>query len=313
MSGLTHTPDVIIAADWSVDPRKRWRSTIVRAGERWRLHAAEEVGNGLLRDVLAQAGAEGRSLVGFDFPIGVPAAYASLAKVDCFRTLLAGVGRAPPWDRFWEAVDPRDAPSVHQPLYPSRNGVKGSVKKAALAAGVGVSSFDTLKRRVDRDQNAECMFWALGAKQVGKACLSGWREELQPALGAVRLWPFDGVLPALLEAPGVVVAEIYPAASMRRLGLRLDGKKSDCDARRRAAGALRAAADALGCAVERDAVSQIETGFALGGDDAFDACVAALAMLDVVTLYAREDEPPDDAARTTEGWILGVNAQRNTG
>lgn len=297
-------PDTIIAADWSVDPRKRWRSTITHDGSGWTLHPAERVGANLLRDAIADSGV--RTLVGFDFPIGMPMAYAKCAGVDCFRTLLAGVGRAPPWDRFWESVPPNEMPSVHRPVYPARNGLKGTVKKATLALGLGVESVDLLRRRIDIEQNAECIFWSLGAKQVAKGCFSGWREELQPALGTVRLWPFDGDLPELLRDPGVTVAEIYPAAAMRRIGVSLNGRKSDPNARRLASRALLCAIEHNSCATDRDAHSQIVAGFAAENDDAFDACIAAVALLDVVNRYAPSDEPPVGVARQTEGWILGV-------
>lgn len=260
----------------------------------------------MLRDALAHAGSTGRALVGFDFPIGVPSEYARVAGVDCFRTLLAGVGVRAPWERFWEAAAPEEQPTVHRPLYPARNGPKGTVKKSALATGIGVKSFDSLKRAIDREQNAECMFWALGAKQVAKACFVGWREELQPSLGAVRLWPFDGPLPELMSDPGVVVAEIYPAASMRRIDVTLHGSKADQDARRRATNSIMRALDRIGCAADADARSQIESGFATGGDDAFDATMAAISMLDVVTRHSPQDEPPGETERRTEGWILGV-------
>lgn len=246
-----------------------------------------------------------RVLIGYDFPIGIPAPYAAAAHVDCFRTLLAGVGRASPWERFWDAVDPAAAPSVHQPLYPARNGAKGTVKKASLARGIGVGSFDDLKRRIDRDQDAECMFWAVGAKQVAKAAFSGWREELQPSMHRTRLWPFDGKLPTLLAEPGVVVAEVYPAAAARRIGAK-PTKKSDPDARRTVAGSVLMSLARSNCTPTDEARTQIESGFEGIGDDAFDACVAAAALLDVVLNYSQRDEPPTDVETRTEGWILGV-------
>jgi hypothetical protein len=304
VSGLNPKPDIIIAADWSVNPRKRWRSTITRDGGGWVLHPAEPVGENLLRDTVSHDAA--RSLVGFDFPIGIPLAYAQVAGVECFRTLLAGIGRASPWERFWEAVPPTEAPSVHRPLYPAKNGVKGSVKKATLVSGIGVESYDSLKREIDRRQNAECMFWSLGAKQVAKACFVGWREELQPMLGSVLLWPFDGSLAELNATPGVVVCEIYPAAAARRIEAKILGSKGEQDHRRGVARALFDAATRNNCRVEPMATLQIETGFA-EGDDAFDACIGVIAMLDVVNTYSDIDEPPSDIARDTEGWILGVS------
>ena len=64
---------------------------------------------------------------------------------------------------------------------------------------------------------------------VRKAAISAWRDLLLPALAGPNppaLWPFDGaMLPLLLAANRVVIAETYPAEAMRQLGLRMGGSK----------------------------------------------------------------------------------------
>src|SRR5437773_11362000 len=52
------------------------------------------------------------------------------------------------------------------------------------------------------------IFWTLGANQVGKAAIAGWRDLLAPAVRdkAIAIWPFDGDHPAIFEAGGIVVA-----------------------------------------------------------------------------------------------------------
>jgi len=58
-------------------------------------------------------------------------------------------------------------------------------------------------------RNKACeIFWTLGANQVGKAAIAGWRDLLAPAVRdkAIAIWPFDGDHPAIFEAGGIVVA-----------------------------------------------------------------------------------------------------------
>ncbi len=61
------------------------------------------------------------AVVGFDFPIGVPAEYAVLAGITDFSTVLPqlGTGR---WSRFYDvAEDPSDI-ALDRPFYPMRPG-----------------------------------------------------------------------------------------------------------------------------------------------------------------------------------------------
>ena len=48
----------------------------------------------------------------------------------------------------------------------------------------------------------------------------------------------------------------------------------------------------------------IETGFP-DGDDAFDATVGLLGMLEVLMNRRKSGEPDDESVRKLEGWILG--------
>jgi hypothetical protein len=82
---------------------------------------------------------------------------------------------------------------------------------------VGVPLIDDLRRECEKKQagrRAACpLFWTLGANQVGKGAIVGWRDVLAPALreGDVSLWPFDGRLLDLLKAGKIIIAETYPA------------------------------------------------------------------------------------------------------
>lgn len=91
---------------------------------------------------------------------------------------------------------------------------------------MGLTNSDELKRRCER--KAEALFWLVGAKQVGRAAISGWRDLLAPALAnetELSIWPFDGPLFDLLARPGIVVAETYPAAMYQHLDLKIRQSK----------------------------------------------------------------------------------------
>jgi hypothetical protein len=91
------------------------------------------------------------------------------------------------------------------------------------------------------------------------------------------------------------IAEVYPGASLRLWGIRVDGYRTDADRRAEALGALAAAAPWLDLGAFRPLL--------LGSTDAFDALVAALAARAAAT--GRADVPPPehaDAARR-EGWV----------
>src|SRR3954466_14700784 len=79
----------LIHADWSVDPRKRWQASAVRSDGSWKVSASCPVGPTpeFLDDVFRSANG-GRTLVGFDFPIGIPSAYGGKTRLADFRQAL---------------------------------------------------------------------------------------------------------------------------------------------------------------------------------------------------------------------------------
>jgi hypothetical protein len=179
---------------------------------------------------------------------------------------------------------------------------------------------DGLRRRCDRATPqrpaASPLFWTLGAKQVGKAAISGWRDLLVPALRCgldLAIWPFHGPLKVLLQNHRYVVAETYPAEIYRHLGLPLihpgGGSKRRQDSRRACADAMLAFAQGK---IELD--PRLETAIHDGfgpvsdGEDPFDATVGLLGMLNVVLGHRPTSEPGDPAISRVEGWILGQSA-----
>jgi hypothetical protein len=219
-------PILIAHADWGSAPKKRWlaRATLQRDG-RYRAHAPEPVGNArtLLARLQADAGPDGAILLGFDFPIGLPAAYAQRAGVADFLSLLPRLGHDE-WADFYRVAERPAEISLHTPFYPQR---PGDTRQQHLLDGLGVKTIDVLRRRCDRatsDRRAACpLFWTLGGQQVGKAAIRGWREVLVPALRATEIdltiWPFSGTLYELIRPGRIVVAETYPAEFYAHLGV----------------------------------------------------------------------------------------------
>jgi hypothetical protein len=127
---------------------------------------------------------------------------------------------------------------------------------------------------------------------------------------ALAYWPFEGGLNDLLESHATVVAETYPAEFYGHLGLpRLIGKRRQAN-RAALSTRLSSAAAALGVRLDPDLQHQIDDGFgaARHGEDAFDAFVGLLGMINVLSGVRPSGEPLDDECVTTvEGWILGQN------
>ncbi len=311
-------PLLLAHADWGSQPAKRWLVTARREGRRWRVGAPVrvEAPGRLLPGLASEAGRNGAVVAGFDFPIGLPLAYARRASLREFRRLLPVLGGA-----FFEVAERPEEISLLRPFYPMR---PGGASQRQLVEGLGLASADELLRACERATGsrraAAPLFWTLGPQQVGKAAIAGWEEVLIPALrGAldVALWPFEGALPELLAPGRVVVAETYPAEYYARLGVDLaaspeegpSGKRVQAS---RAAQAPRlvAAARELEVELAPELRAQIDDGFGKrpDGEDRFDATVGVLGMLGVVTGRHPAGEPEDPEIRRIEGWILGQSA-----
>jgi hypothetical protein len=306
---------VVAHADWGSQPGKRWLARARREGASWRVEAPSPVAapDRLLAALAAEAGPRGGVLVGFDFPIGLPLAYARRACVRDFRTLLPTLG-----EPFFDVAERPEEISVLRPFYPAR---PGGAAQAQLVEGLGVASIDELLRVCERAtparRAAAPLFWTLGAQQVGKAAITGWRDVLIPALrGAVdvAVWPFDGSLAELVAAGRIVVAETYPAEYYGHLGVDL-AAPAEGGARGKRVQAVRAAqaarlvgfANELSLELAPGLRAQIEDGFGskADADDRFDATVGILGVLDVVLGRRPAGEPGDPELRRIEGWILG--------
>ena len=309
-------PRIVLHADWSAHPAKRWlAAAALRADGRYRLLPTARIGplEGLWRSLEETGGAP--ALLGFDFPIGLPAAYAERVGIGAFVTVLPHFGEG---DRaaFYDVATRPEEISLGRPFYPARQGGR---RRQQLLDALGLEEWSDLLRRCDRPtptRPAACaLFWTLGGSQVGKAAIAGWRDLLAPALRAgldVGLWPFQGPLHALLARHRFVVAETYPGEvyGHLELTLRRHGGKRRQAARHASAARLLAQAKNGGILAEGRARAEIEDGFGAGasGEDRFDALVGLLGMLNVVLGRRPSGEPDDPAVRRIEGWILGQTA-----
>ena len=311
-------PRLVAHADWGTTAAKRQMAIAVRDDGYYYLLPPEPVGDlyELPPRLKECAGANETTLLGLDFPIGLPATYAAAAGICDFLDALPRFGSGE-WRGFYEVAGTADQISVHRPFYPAR---PGGSSHEQLVKGLGLGAADDLYRRCERSTPdrgaASSLFWTLGAKQVGKAAISGWRDLLAPGLAEYginfAIWPFAGTLRDLIRERSFVVVESYPAEAYRHLGFPRSGwSKRDSSERRTRGMEILAWAAQRPVVCDGRLVEQIQSGFGDGpdGEDPFDAVVGLLLMIDVVLNYRSEGAPQDDVVRRVEGWIFGQQAQ----
>ena len=302
-------PATMAHADWSIHAGKRWMVTATLKNSLYSVSIPTPV------EDVSSLTSGANSVVGFDFPIGVPAAYALLAGITDFSAALRrlGTGR---WSRFYDvAEDPSDI-ALDRPFYPMR---PGGTSRQQLLDGLGLADQSDLLRVCERKgphraHAASPLFWTLGGQQVGKAAITGWRDVIRPALNRdeIALWPFDGPLTELLASGRTVVVETYPADACAYLGMSRPGtswsKRNQLD---RAAWSDHLLEWARKRPVQFASrlVAEIQDGFrsAADGEDRFDALVGMLAMIEVVAGFRELFEPAREIARV-EGWMFGMSA-----
>ncbi len=313
-------------ADWSIQPAKRWLAVATRdAAGQYTVGAPTPVGEP--RDLIARLRdgmpATEVLLLGVDFPVGLPVAYGDRAGFREFREALGVLGQGR-WARWYEPATETSEISLARPFYPATGGEKGSRKLAQLLTGLALpgATIAPLLRGCERATatrpDAAPLFWTMGAKQVGKAAISGWRELIAPLQERIRLWPFDGTFAALTRTGGTVLAETYPADVYARLGVAWprdaagaaadegSGKGSQA-ARQRNAAAIRSWATGHRIRCSSELTAQVQDGFGAdrSGEDRFDAVVGLLGLLDTI-LTDGPAEPNDPVVRRLEGWIFGL-------
>jgi hypothetical protein len=312
-------PQRVLHADWSSSPKKRWAAAAELQGDVYRISPPVLVEQpAMLARHSARRANGGCAVIGFDFPIGVPALYANQAKITRFLDVLPefGSGR---WQRFYDLAARPVEISLERPFYPLR---PGGTLHAHLVQGLGVRSMNDLLRRCDFGDgyrnNACPLFWTLGGNQVGRAAISGWREVVVPAMRALRtelgIWPHEGDLRSLLSSRVCVVTETYPADACVQVDLPAPGRRwSKRDRQDRAHQGVKLLRWAEGKPMDLAKIqSALQDGFGPAdvGEDQFDAVVGLLAMLAVVLGLRPEGAPPQGSGLSVEGWILGHQYSR---
>ncbi|HUO73567.1 MAG TPA: hypothetical protein VMU39_22550 [Solirubrobacteraceae bacterium] len=309
-------PEWIAHADWGTAPAKRIVATAQRCDGVYVAHAPCRVAPtaGLLERMHVGAGARGPTLLGFDFPIGLPRAYAEQAGIHDFTAWFAQLEATSP---FFEIAAEISEVSLERPFFPRRIATRSPGIKEQFRARLGLTASTSL-RLCDRANGARGaaseMFWSLGPKAVGKATLTGWRDTLREALAEpdrrYAIWPFDGHLLDLLACADAVIVESYPADAYRRLDLRMGtpgtAKTAQRDRRADAARLHRWCKD-NGVVLDEALVRQVNDGFgpSRDGEDRFDAVVGLLGMIGAIAGGREPPVPDDPAVREVEGWMFG--------
>ena len=113
-------PHLVIGVDWSVNGEKRWMTRAeLQANGAYLVFPPEPVGciDTLLPRLRSQIPARASALIGFDFPIGLPEAYAEVAGIRTFREALSqfGQGRWMLFGMKWGQIPPAFNPFTHLP------------------------------------------------------------------------------------------------------------------------------------------------------------------------------------------------------
>ena len=303
-------PTHIYHADWGTAPNKRWLARAEPGSDgRYTAHSPNRIENhsDLIPSIRRRLNLNECALVGFDVPIGIPVFYAQLAGLTDFKSFLGGLGNGEWADFYCVAKTPSEI-TVHRPFYPF---APGHARQAHLLSVFGLADIDDLRRECERQQvarRAACpLFWTLGANQVGKGAIVGWRDVLAPALreaNPLNLWPFDGRLNDLLMPRSIVIAETYPAECYRWFFPEPVKGKGELEVRMKAGDHLLKWAKSARVELDNALASTIDEGFP-AGDDAFDAVVGLFGLIEVVMGRRHPGEPTNDKIRTLEGWILG--------
>lgn len=303
-------PIWIYHCDWGSSPEKRWVARAILEKGCYTAFAPAPVGDhtAFLQRVRAKAGRD-CAFVGFDFPLGIPIRFARLIGVKEFKPFLMSLGEGR-WSEFFHVCKHASEISPYRPFYPHK---PGGTRHSHLVRGLGVAEIDNLRRKCERayaGRKAACpLFWTLGANQVGKAAICGWRDVIVRALRGDQpplLWPFDGSLNDLMEPGNMVVAETYPAEYYSWLFSKPLNGKGKQEVRTQAGGDMLRWADDAGVFLDAGLIEMIRQGFP--NDDAFDATVGLFGMLEVALGRRLSGEPQDKATTAVEGWILGQKA-----
>jgi len=332
-------PRLVVHADWSLNSRKRWMAmAVLDSSGNYFVKDLENAGDSrtLLARLRAAAGERSCVLVGFDFPIGLPLAYAQKRGITSFIEFLTWSNQED-WQEFFNVATSPGEISVRRPFYPYR---PGSSRQIHLMDALGMEHLDQLRRTCELGSSTRrpaCpLFWTMGGQQVGKAAIHGWRDVLIPALldrrkaNQTKIWPFSGFFNDLLSTDDTVIAETYPAEFYTHLGIDLrfadpglqvpattlkhekSGKRSQASRKANAA-VLFGWAESHSVRLRSSLKEYIINGFGPRGstEDEFDALVGLFGMLNIILGDRPPYDPEENIITSIEGWILGQNLRQS--
>ncbi len=323
---------LIAHADWGIGPRKRWLTKArLQANSRYRISIPtliSEPGD-LLPGLIDEIGPDKTCLLGFDFPIGLPLAYAQKASIQNFKDALLQFG-AGKWSDFYQVARQPDQIGLERPFYPLK---PGHSKQEHLIKALGIGNIDSLRRQCEkgyhfqdssgiwhRRRPASPLFWTMGGQQVGKAAILGWQKVLSPALRnnphLISLWPFDGKFWDLLDQNHIIIVESYPAEYYERIGIQFrrtgqnSGGKRFQGSRAAQAGSILKWCSSNRVELDNELTEWLCAGFGSspGGEDPFDSLIGLLGMISCWRDPTQIYEPDDFNIRQIEGWIFGMPA-----
>lgn len=256
---------------------------------------------------------KGTVLAAFDAPLGVPESYlASLRTIPQWKstaTFLDFLPNACATPGYFDATIVAENWTPRRPFFSVPAGKGGLTSYIQAAAKHGVN----LYRSMDARTRAKTLFAKSGIPgSVGSATCSLWRE-LGPLLDGnliFRVWPFDGDMKTLVADVPVVLGEIYPRAAYATALLNqpcelrppLSLAKTDPGVRFAAIEALKASDW-----VRANRVTIANADYAQSGEDDFDACMTAAALLRCELDQAPLSSPLTGNSRI-EGSMLGTGS-----
>ena len=128
MGNITE-PRLVASADWSANEKKRWMCRAERRGQGdYVVCPPEPVGEHktLFRRLTCQVEPSDSILIGFDFPIGLPAKYAARSRLSSFRQALPQFGSGH-WSEFYTISD---TPKLERPFFPNRSAARGTTRRS---------------------------------------------------------------------------------------------------------------------------------------------------------------------------------------
>ena len=317
--GMNLKIERVVHFDWGSKKNKRAMCVANLRDDLWCVDSISIAGNSatLLQDACRNVPPGSKTLIGFDFAIGLPVGYMKQAKLKTFLEAIDVFGDEP-WQEFFEKAYHPTEVGIHRPFYPRKSTPKGYTSRSILTDRLGITwehVFRKCERKTSYRSAASPIFWTLGAKQVGTATMLGWKEVLQPLIRdssrCIGLWPFEGDLEEILQVKDAAVVETYPNEAYSHLGFpkKWTGKTSHharkCVSKIILDWGLRSSVK-----WSEKVLDQIESGFGEenDGEDPFDALVGACSMIAVIIGQRPVSSSLDEDSKLREGWIFGQNA-----